>query len=29
MQNAGKLSDIVPFADVVDNSYATEILKEA
>lgn len=27
MQNAGKLSEVVPFADVVDNSYATEILK--
>ena len=27
MQNAGKLSETVPFSDVVDNSYATAILK--
>lgn len=27
MQNAGKLTEAVPFASVVDNSYATEILK--
>ena len=27
MQNAGKLTDTVPFSNVVDNSYAIEILK--
>ena len=29
MKNAGKLTETVPFSNVVDNSYALEILKEA